>query len=151
MVTLARGGEYLSPFLVLEGGPKRTRWKFAVTAAEARAVTEGMYRVVNNRRGTAWKIFHGNGVEELSFDVCGKTGTAQHPPQWLDLDEDGRYDGGAEIVYQGDTAWFVGFAPRDNPQVAVAVVCEHAGGGGANAGPIARETFRILKRRGYIE
>ena len=39
-------------------------------------------------------------------------------------------------------AWFVGFAPRVNPEVALAVLVEHGGGGGQSAAPIAGEIFK---------
>jgi penicillin-binding protein 2 len=54
--------------------------------------------------------------------VAGKTGTAQNP--------------------QGeDHAWFVSFAPADNPEIAIAVIIENGGGGGANAVPIGRKIY----------
>ncbi|MCR4429696.1 MAG: penicillin-binding transpeptidase domain-containing protein [Tepidanaerobacteraceae bacterium] len=54
--------------------------------------------------------------------VAGKTGSAENP--------------------HGKThAWFVGFAPAEDPKIAVAAVVENAGGGGANAGPIVREVM----------
>lgn len=154
MVTLARGGRYLSPFVALEGGPRRVQRMFPLVESDAQAVREGMRRVVNDRRGTAWRIFHGSGVEELPFEICGKTGTAQTPPSRVDSNKNGRIDVRDAIVYRGDTAWFVGFAPADNPKIALAVMCEHAGGGGAHAGPIAREAFRLiyqLRDRGYFQ
>ncbi|MCB0854672.1 MAG: peptidoglycan glycosyltransferase, partial [Bacteroidetes bacterium] len=52
------------------------------------------------------------------FDVCGKTGTVQNP-------------------HGEDHAVFVGFAPKDNPQIAIAVIIENAGGGGRWAAPTA--------------
>ena len=55
--------------------------------------------------------------------MAGKTGSAQNP--------------------HGQThAWFIGFAPADNPGIAVAVVVENAGGGGYVATPVAREIIR---------
>jgi len=59
--------------------------------------------------------------------VAGKTGSAENP------------SGAAH-------AWFVGFAPVENPRVAIAVVVEHAGSGGATAAPIAREVIAQLLR-----
>ena len=38
-------------------------------------------------------------------------------------------------------AWFVGYAPADNPRVAVAVLVEHGGHGGSFAGPLARRVI----------
>jgi peptidoglycan glycosyltransferase len=75
-----------------------------------------MIDVVRNGTGKAAAI---KGVE-----VAGKTGSAENP------------HGQAH-------AWFVGFAPAEDPKIAVAVVVENAGSGGAVAGPIAREV--ILK------
>lgn len=58
--------------------------------------------------------------------VAGKTGTAQN-----------------ELTAEGEDkehAWFIGFAPVDNPQIAVAVILEYSGStGGRQAAPIARE------------
>jgi len=148
--TLARGGKFLSPLLALEGGPERVRRDFAIGQADADAVQRGMYRVVNSGQGTAYKIFHASGVTPLGFEICGKTGTAQTPAHRADLNHDGRVDRTTEVVYSGDTAWFVGFAPYPNPTVAIAVMAEYAGGGGKHAGPIAREALRICRRHGYI-
>lgn len=54
--------------------------------------------------------------------VAGKTGTAQNP--------------------QGeDHAWFVTYAPADNPEIAIAIIVENGGGGGLNAVPIARKIY----------
>ena len=52
------------------------------------------------------------------IESAGKTGTAQNP-------------------HGKDHAWFIGFAPYENPKIAVAVIIENAGFGGAEAAPIA--------------
>lgn len=59
--------------------------------------------------------------------VAGKTGTAQNP-------------------HGAPHAWFVGFAPADDPRCAVAVVLENGGSGGAVAAPVAREILRAALR-----
>ena len=90
----------------------------AVSAETARALQDMMRGVVTDGSGTGAAI---NGV-----DVAGKTGTAQ------------------TAEGQNPTVWFVGFAPYDDPQVAVAVVVPDGGDagseatGGAVAAPIAR-------------
>jgi len=64
------------------------------------------------------------GLQFLGFpiDVCGKTGTAENP--------------------QGDDhAWFVGYAPYQNPQVAFAVLIEQGGHGGTACAPVARKVL----------
>jgi penicillin-binding protein 2 len=82
-------------------------------------IKEGMYLVVNGEMGTA-KVCRLPDIE-----VCGKTGTAQNP-------------------HGDDHAWFIGFAPRENPQVALCILVENGGGGGAVAAPIAAGVFKIF-------
>jgi len=86
-------------------------------------VKEGMFLVVNGA-GTATAIR----MQEIK--ICGKTGTAQNP-------------------HGQDHAWFIGYAPADNPQIAVAVLVENVGFGGTHAAPIAKrmiETY-LLKNK----
>lgn len=74
-----------------------------------------MIGVVQQGTGTAAQI--------PGITVAGKTGTAENP--------------------QGQAhAWFVGFAPAENPKIVVAVIVENGGAGGAVAAPIAREIMR---------
>lgn len=153
IATIARDGVFLSPTISLEGAPPQVRRKLPLSAAHLQAVREGMRRVVNDRQGTAYKYFHGPEATPLEgIELCGKTGTATTAPQRIDTNENGRIDLSDEIVRQGDTAWFVGFAPFNNPQIAVAVTVEYvgAGGGGGNAGPIAREIVRTCQQLGYV-
>ena len=75
-------------------------------------VREGMRRVVQEPGGTA-SLARIKGVE-----VAGKTGTSQNP-------------------HGKDHSWFVGFAPFDNPSIAIAVMVENVGYGGSYAAPIA--------------
>jgi len=62
------------------------------------------------------------GMATDRYGIAGKTGTAEAP-------------GGPPH------AWFGGYAPAQNPTLAVAVVVEHGGGGSAVAAPIARHIF----------
>lgn len=75
-------------------------------------VREGMRRVVEEPGGTA-AVARVRGVQS-----AGKTGTAQNP-------------------HGDDHAWYIGFAPFDNPKIAIAVLVENAGFGGRFAAPIA--------------
>jgi peptidoglycan glycosyltransferase len=96
----------------------------AVTAQVARDLTQMMVAVVATGTGTTAQI--------PGIDVAGKTGTAQSAP--------GR----------PPYAWFVSFAPADDPQVAVAVLVEDAGvdrdliSGSGLAAPIARAVMRAV-------
>lgn len=80
-------------------------------------VKMGMYNVVNGDSGTAKSVRH------PEVPIAGKTGTAQNP-------------------HGQDHAWFIGYAPEDNPTIALAVFVENGGGGARVAAPIAREIFK---------
>lgn len=75
-----------------------------------KTVLEGMKDVTSETGGTAYKYF-----KNFNIAVGGKTGTAQ-------VEKDGK------IAYAH--AWFVGFAPFDNPEIAVVVLVERGGAGG---------------------
>jgi len=153
MAAIARNGEFLSPMLVIEGGPEQKRRTVPGSAAAFAAARRGMDKVANDRKSmTAYKYFHGPGVKELGFEVCGKTGTAETSPRLIDTDipRDGRPD----VRLDGHMVWFVGFAPKDNPKVAFAIMLEYVpkadGGGGKNCAPIAREVLRICRELGHL-
>ena len=50
--------------------------------------------------------------------------------------------GEAIPVKYRDHAWFVAFAPYEKPEIAVAIIIEHGGHGGATAAPIAKKIFK---------
>jgi len=86
-------------------------------------VREGMRRVVEEPGGT------GSMARIPGIVSAGKTGTAQNP-------------------HGPDHAWYVGFAPFDNPRIAVAMLLENAGYGGTQAAPLAGLCIeRYLKGR----
>ena len=126
---VADGGKVMTPHLLKEvrspGGSLVTRvhpsmWKRAMKPTTAAALNQMMQAVVTGGTGTQAQI---PGVK-----VAGKTGTAET---------------GISHVY---TAWFIFFAPADNPQVAGAVVLEHQlnGFGGSVAAPIAKELMQAI-------
>jgi penicillin-binding protein 2 len=153
MATLARNGQFRSPKIVM--GPAAGGQDPRALPGEEElyaAVRRGMDKVVNDPHSmTAYKYFHGPGVEELPFSLCGKTGTAQTGVRRVDTDADGRTD----VTLSGNMVWFAGFAPKDQPKVAFAVMLEYVsnadGGGGKNCAPIAREALRIWHRMGYLK
>ena len=75
-------------------------------------IREGMRRVVNEQGGT------GRASKVPNIVVAGKTGTAENP-------------------HGEDHAWYIGFAPFEDPKIAIAVMLENEGQGGAKAAPIA--------------
>ena len=90
----------------------------------ANQLTEMMKSVVNEGTGTAAAL---SGV-----DVAGKTGTAEVPDK-------------ESCEGLPNQAWFVGFAPADDPQIAVAATVECTDGqGGTVAAPIAAGVMQSL-------
>jgi len=119
--TIANKGTYHRPHLV-KGYAETATGTYVPLHYESRelpiseatfdAVREGMRLVVES--GTARR------AQIPGVAVAGKTGTAQNP-------------------HGEDHAWFICFAPYENPQIAIAVMVENAGYGGTVAAPIARE------------
>jgi penicillin-binding protein 2 len=120
---IASGGRAVRPYLVARvDSAGRT---IHTTQPEARqlpmrqqdieVVKLGLERVVE------WGTGAGARIKEIG--IAGKTGTAQNPPR-------------------PDHAWFVGYAPTDEPEVVFAVLVENAGHGGAVSAPIAGQLIR---------
>ena len=104
-------------------------WGYIVDAMEAvMHAADGTARVAG--RGAAYRI-------------AGKTGTAQV----IGIAQGEKYDAEAISERQRDHALFVGFAPRSQPRVALAVIVENGGSGSAAAAPIAREIFDWVMAR----
>lgn len=82
-------------------------------------IREAMRGVVLQGTGTMANI--------ADIPVAGKTGTAQNP-------------------HGLDHAWFIAFAPLDNPKIAITVLVENSGFGGSISAPIARELIRYYVR-----
>ncbi|HZO94613.1 MAG TPA: penicillin-binding protein 2 [Candidatus Baltobacteraceae bacterium] len=91
-----------------------------ISADTAHEVRDMMIAVVRHGTGTAAQL--------PGVTVAGKTGTATNP-------------------HGRSHAWFVAFAPAENPRVAVAVVVENVGYGGTYAAPIARDVLRVALAR----
>jgi penicillin-binding protein 2 len=94
-------------------------------------IRDAMWSVVNEG-GT------GQGARLADYQVAGKTGTAQT----ISLSTREKLSE-SELENLEDNAWFVGFAPRDDPEIIVAVIVQRGGSGGAAAAPMAREIFRL--------
>mgnify|MGYP001378168556 CR=1 FL=1 len=104
-----------------------------VSESHWQQIIDGMEAVVHDpKKGTARAIRRG-----LNYRIAGKTGTAQV----VGIAQGEEYDADALLERQRDHALFVGFAPLEQPKVAVAVIVENAGGGSTVAAPIARKVF----------
>ena len=69
------------------------------------------------------------------YAFAGKTGTAQV----VGMKQGEKYDASQLSERNRDHAWFIAFAPADKPKIAIAVLVENGGHGGAVAAPIARK------------
>ncbi|MBE7700221.1 penicillin-binding protein 2 [Oerskovia sp. Sa1BUA8] len=130
---IANGGKQMTPYTVqtIRGADlevveqtEPSLLRTSVSPTVAQQLTTMMVGVVENGSAKAARI---NGVQ-----VAGKTGTAQHQPD------------------AAPHAWFTGFAPTTDPQVAVAVIVENGGDsgseatGGAVAAPIAKAVMEAV-------
>jgi penicillin-binding protein 2 len=108
--TIANGGYYITPHLNRNDSMKTHIHQTGIDRRYFDLVREGMARVMTNGTGRRYSI--------TDVEICGKTGTAQN--------SHGR-----------DHSIFIGFAPKDDPKIAIAVVVENAGYGATWAVPIA--------------
>ncbi len=122
--TIANGGVMMKPYVVdrienADGGKvKRYSPQLIakpMTALESDYLGEMMRMVVTD--GTGSKL------EDLKVEAAGKTGSADH--------------GGGKAH-----AWFIGYAPYDNPEIAISVIVESVGTGSDYAVPIAKKIFQ---------
>lgn len=97
-------------------------------------VIQAMIETAHQPGGTAYRV-----GRDAPYLIAAKTGTAQ--VAGLSQDEKVAPTLEQTPLHLRDHALFVAFAPADDPQVAVAVLAEHAGHGGAVSGPIARKVM----------
>jgi peptidoglycan glycosyltransferase len=95
------------------------------SASTLELLKEAMIGVVNDSYGTG-------GLARISdITVAGKTGTAQNP-------------------FGEAHAWFVGYAPAEDPKIVVAVLVENVGHGGTFAAPVAKAIISKYLKRGEV-
>jgi penicillin-binding protein 2 len=128
---LANGGDIYKPHLVnkivdsdgisTEIKPERVD-TLPLSQDELQLLVEALHGVVSEPQGTAhW-------MQLPWISIAGKTGTAQNP-------------------HGEDHAWFVSFAPVEDPEIAIAVLVENAGHGSSVAAPLARKIIEYYFRR----
>ena len=122
MSAIANDGVLMKPYLIdrVENASGELVKEFRPSEAaelmvpnEAAALQELLIQVVNEGTGSALK--------RDSYQAAGKTGSAE-------------FETGKETH-----AWFVGYAPAEDPKIAVCVIVEEGGSGGGTAAPIAAE------------
>ena len=124
MSAIANDGVLMTPYLIdrVENSAGELVREYSPSVSselmvpnEAAALKELLIQVVNEGTGSA--------LRRDSYQAAGKTGSAE-------------FETGKETH-----AWFVGYAPVEDPQIAVCVIVEEAGSGGAVAAPIAASLF----------
>jgi penicillin-binding protein 2 len=139
---IANGGKLLWPRVVLDhrspdepfdlasprGGNVRDVVK--MNPQHLTLVREAMRLDTENPEANAYDAFHAAGRDSLSFQVAGKTGTAE-------IKRPGVKD---------KTTWFVSYAPVDHPKWAVVVMVESGGSGGKTCAPVARNIYAALQK-----
>ncbi|MCX7589317.1 MAG: penicillin-binding protein 2 [Patescibacteria group bacterium] len=114
---IANDGKLLRPHL-LKNDQIQILNDLSYLKNEINEVKKGMVQTVTSPLGSAYLLV------DLPISIAGKTGTAQIQQN------------------KAENAFFVGFAPVENPQIAVLVFVENAKQGSLNALPIAKEIFR---------
>lgn len=124
---IANKGKMMTPYVVdklessegnLVSQSKESVCAEPLTEEEANVLIDYMKEVVNSGTATALK--------GLGFEVAGKTGSAEFDST------------------KASHSWFVGFAPADNPQIAISVIVEGAGTGSEYAVPISKRVFQTF-------
>jgi penicillin-binding protein 2 len=131
---VASDGRLAQPHL-LEDDPNAKATVFPISENTVDVVTQGMWGVVNEPDGTTSET-----VKLKNIDFCGKTGTAQTMSYGLQSRL------GKHLKENG---WFVGFAPRENPEIVVAALVQKGGWGSTSAAPIVRDVVKAYYDKKY--
>ncbi len=139
---MANGGTLYAPMLmerieapggrIVDSFEPHVRRSLPIDAGHLDFTNEALTGVVNHENGTAFGARIDGGVT-----IAGKTGTAQVAGRRRQ--STGRY---SAALFNRSHAWFAGFAPAEDPQVAIVVLLEHGGAGGRNAAPIATQILQ---------
>ncbi len=142
---IANGGKVIKPYIVKKietpdgqnifNSKTEVIGNIPVSQSTLSIVKKGLWEVVNKNYGTAWIARPGEGIE-----ISGKTGTAQIIGR---RENDASYDRKLPDHFKPH-AWFVSYAPSDDPKIAISVIIEHGGHGSSAAGPVARELVKCF-------
>jgi penicillin-binding protein 2 len=146
--SIANGGKLYQPYLIKEifssDGTIQEKFepKIVSTATVSQEtmnhVKKGLYQVVNHRKGTAW-WYRGRGIR-----MAGKTGTSQV----RSMTKKELFSKCKDMPYKDrHHGIFVGFAPFDNPKIAVAAVVEHGCSGSGAAAPVVRNVVTTYMKK----
>jgi penicillin-binding protein 2 len=137
---IASGGVFKQPHM-LKDAQKVGEVRVSISEPTIEKITDAMYGVVNEPGGT------GGHLRLAGIELSGKSGTAQV------IGYDTRAKITKEKKYE-DNAWFVGYAPKRNPEICVAVLVQESGlHGGEAAGPVVRDVIKAYydKKNGKFQ
>lgn len=125
---IASGGVFMQPHM-LKDAPNVAEEKVPLSESTVEKITSDMYGVINSGgTGAALKL------QDIEFS--GKSGTAQV----IGYATRDRFGKQKKFL---DNAWFVGYAPRRNPEIVVSVLVQESGKhGGEAAGPVVRDLIK---------
>ncbi|PCJ49558.1 MAG: penicillin-binding protein 2 [Gammaproteobacteria bacterium] len=144
---MANGGTRYDLNLAKAIGPREKLKKVSITVAEEQifdftkknfALVNKAMRGVNSPGGTAYAAFR-----TANFTSAGKSGTVQLTA----IAQDEEYDEEKLAEIHRDNALFVAYAPYKKPKIAISVIIENAGGGSANAAPLARKAMEFYLKQ----
>jgi len=126
---IASGGVFLQPHM-LKDAPNVGVERFPISERTVEKITDAMYGVINEPGGT------GGQLRLAGVELSGKSGTAQV----IGYDTLARIHKEKKFL---DNAWFVGYAPRRNPEIVVCSLVQETGKhGGEAAGPVVRDIIK---------
>jgi len=144
---IANGGTRYKPIIleavktpdgrILHQNEPQVIGKMPVSQSTLELVKKGLWAVVNSDHGTA------RGSRLADIEISGKTGTSQV----ISRKEDDTRSEAERPAHLRAHAWFVAYAPSDNPVIAVAVLIEHGEHGSSAAAPVARELIKTYLRK----
>src|SRR5271170_490341 len=137
IAAVANGGTLIPPHLMKNATDLKSG-SFPLSDDTVQQVTDGMWGVVNEPDGTT-----SGQVKLQNVDFSGKTGTAQ--VEGFELQN----KLGKKLKENG---WFVGYAPRRNPDIVVAALVQSGGWGSTSAAPIVRDVVKAYydKKNGHL-
>lgn len=153
MSAIVNGGYLYEPMIIsaVETSEMKVVKSYTPVLKNRLPIKQSVYEILRsalngvvNQGGTGWRAYSPEVV------IAGKTGTAQ-VVRVRDREDDNT--GAEENIpeHLRDHAWFVAFAPYEDPEIVVVVLIEHGGHGGYTSAPLAKEVIEAYFRRDEIK
>jgi len=134
MAVVVNGGKLYRPHLLIDTGFKnRVEGELAIKPENINLIKKALIDVVEDKYGTGWM------ARSEIVGIGGKTGTTQVVGK-------GNVSMGTPDRFK-DHAWFIAFAPEEDPEISVAVFVEHGGHGSTVAAPVAKRVIEAYFKK----